>query len=122
MRPWKEVEALHTAARRYAAERAAKWESRYSNLRAEEERSRRCEGLPEPTTYTYSSKALATFAGLRIAREFGDSRRRAAAARPATPVARLAEASLRSVVFVAGQALMARDQRYAASPLWSDVT
>lgn len=56
-----EVEPLHTATRRYAAERAAEWENRYSDLRAEEEQSRQREGLPEPTTYTYSSEALATF-------------------------------------------------------------
>lgn len=56
-----QVEALHTAARRYATERAAEWENRYSDLRAEEEKSRQREGLPEPTTYSYSSEALATF-------------------------------------------------------------
>lgn len=56
-----QVEALHTAARRYAAERAGEWENRYSTLRSDEERARRREGLPEPTTYGYSSEALATF-------------------------------------------------------------
>lgn len=56
-----EVEALHTAARRYAAERAADWQNRYSDLRADEERARRHKGLPEPTTYGYSPEALATF-------------------------------------------------------------
>jgi hypothetical protein len=55
------VEALHAAARRYAAERATAWENRYSDLRAEEEKSRQREGLPEPTTYSYSSEELATF-------------------------------------------------------------
>ena len=57
----KEVEALHTAARRYAAERAAAWENRYSTLRSDEVQAQRREGLPEPTTYGYSSEALATF-------------------------------------------------------------
>lgn len=57
----KVVEALHTAARRYAAERAALWESRYADLQADERRSRRRRGVPEPTTYTYSPEALATF-------------------------------------------------------------
>jgi len=54
------VEALHTAARRYAAERAADWEDRYAKLHADE-RQARASGVPEPTTYTYSPEALATF-------------------------------------------------------------
>jgi hypothetical protein len=54
-----DVEALHTAARRYTAERAAEWEHRYSDLREEE--SRRREGRPEPMIYGYSQEALATF-------------------------------------------------------------
>lgn len=56
-----QVEALHTAARRYTAKRAAKWAHRYSDLLADEERARRRGGVPEPTTYTYSEEALATF-------------------------------------------------------------
>jgi hypothetical protein len=55
------VEALHVAARRYSAARAAEWENRYTELQAEEERARRREGVPEPTTYTYSPEALAAF-------------------------------------------------------------
>ena len=56
-----QVEALHTAARRYTAEHAAKWGQRYSDLLADEDRARRRKGLPEPTTYNYSQEALATF-------------------------------------------------------------
>jgi hypothetical protein len=55
------TEALHTAARRYCAERAALWSGRYADLQVEEERERRRLGIPEPTTYTYSAEALATF-------------------------------------------------------------
>ena len=55
------VEALHTAARRYCVDRAAEWELRYSDVRSDEERARRHAGVPEPTTYSYSSEALDTF-------------------------------------------------------------
>lgn len=55
------VEALHTAARRYCTDRAALWSGRYADLLAEEERERRHSGIPEPTTYSYSTEALATF-------------------------------------------------------------
>ena len=55
------VEDLHTAARRYCADRAALWSGRYADLRAGEERERRRSGIPEPTTYSYSPEALATF-------------------------------------------------------------
>lgn len=55
------VEALHTAARRYCADRAALWSSRYADLQAGEARERRRSGTPEPTTYAYSTEALATF-------------------------------------------------------------
>jgi hypothetical protein len=55
------TEALHTAARRYAIDRAAEWSRRYGELQATEARERRKAGLPEPTTYSYSDGALATF-------------------------------------------------------------
>lgn len=55
------VEALHTAARRYCADRAALWLGRYADLQAGEARERRRSGIPEPTTYAYSNEALATF-------------------------------------------------------------
>lgn len=55
------VEALHTAARRYAADRAVMWERRYADLRIDEQRTRRRDGVPEPMTYTYSPEALAMF-------------------------------------------------------------
>ena len=55
------VEALHTATRRYAAERAADWEDRYAKLQADERQAHRDTGMPEPTTYGYSPEALATF-------------------------------------------------------------
>jgi hypothetical protein len=55
------VEALHAAARRYCADRAALWSRRYADLREGEARERRRSDEPEPTTYTYSREALATF-------------------------------------------------------------
>jgi hypothetical protein len=55
------IAALHTAARRYAAERAAHWEHHYSELQVAERSERARQGVPEPTTYSYSLEALATF-------------------------------------------------------------
>jgi hypothetical protein len=55
------VEALHASARRYCTDRAAMWSTRYADLQAHEAKERRRRGIPEPTTYTYSSEALATF-------------------------------------------------------------
>jgi hypothetical protein len=56
-----DIEALHTAARRYCADRAALWSDRYAALQAREATERRHQGRPEPTTFTYSTEALATF-------------------------------------------------------------
>jgi hypothetical protein len=55
------VDALHSAARRYCADRAALWSRRYAELLEREAQDRRRSGEPEPTTYSYSSEALATF-------------------------------------------------------------
>jgi hypothetical protein len=55
------IAALHTAARRYCADRFALWTDRYAALQAQETAERRQRGVPEPTTYTYSPAALDTF-------------------------------------------------------------
>lgn len=55
------VEALHTAARRYARDRTADWVRRYEELLDRERQARREAGVPEPEAYGYSDEALATF-------------------------------------------------------------
>jgi hypothetical protein len=42
-------------------DRAAEWQSRYSDLLENEARERRRAGIPEPASYGYSPEALATF-------------------------------------------------------------
>src|SRR3712207_3498722 len=56
-----EIEALHTAARRYAGARAAEWERRYSVLQAREDRVWRAAAARARTAYGYSDEALAIF-------------------------------------------------------------
>ena len=55
------IEALHTAARRYCEERALEWERRYGELLAAEKRDRGRRGEHEPVTYAYTPEALRTF-------------------------------------------------------------
>jgi hypothetical protein len=55
------TEALHTAARRYCADRDVLWTDRYAALQAQEAAERRRRGVREPTTYSYSADALDTF-------------------------------------------------------------
>jgi hypothetical protein len=62
------VEALHTAARRYALQRAAEWVRRYDELLDRERRARQEAGVPEPTSYSYSDEALATFPRYNVLR------------------------------------------------------